>query len=593
MRVEVDIPASLTGIQFAFAGGALTIQCRGFTGDIVLSKTAATAATGAARSRKQHTTTVSNSASKKRPIDLSASDDDDDDDAKRLRPNFLNDAEQTMLLAQLDTSQHSSEQSDQQEQAKAKKAKQKKAKTEKDTKAPEIYVPASATTEDEAEAASVPAKADKKTPAKKSKKKKTSNSSEKDNGDSFFSPASKQSTTRKSTPETHKKRGRTPKTRVEESPAKSTKDLVCGPGNSTQSAVEATGNVPPERWGHTATKISEERVVVYGGADDEERTLGDLHLFDLKTRRWTAPINCDTIPRTWHDTVYLDSKHLLLVFGGERYADDDGKFDILSDIMVLDTECFLWYPPAIRGTAPVARSGHTCTVIGNDVVVFGGSRGRNRQSSLYILDSDEWEWKTVKVEGKPPSARTYHSAVTVGDDRIIYFGGNDSTKSFNSVHVLQKKAGDAGWLWFHPCVVGTPPQARTGHSATLMKDGKVLIFGGWDPQPDDASAPTSVFDDAFLLDITTWEWESVLFPEGAEVEPAQRKRVGHRAVCDADGRVLLFGGQNGGDQRLKGINAISISQQQKQEPPLPEPEREAPSSGTATATVDSLEVESL
>lgn len=38
--MEVDIPTSLAGIQFAFADGSLSIRCSGFSGDIVLSKRA-------------------------------------------------------------------------------------------------------------------------------------------------------------------------------------------------------------------------------------------------------------------------------------------------------------------------------------------------------------------------------------------------------------------------------------------------------------------------------------------------------------------------------------------------------------------------
>lgn len=124
--------------------------------------------------------------------------------------------------------------------------------------------------------------------------------------------------------------------------------------NGKWTTTETTGTTPAERWGHTATAISDDRIVVYGGANDDERTLGDLHVFDLKAHKWTMPINCESIPRMWHDAVYLEAKHLLLVFGGERTLADD-QMDILSDIMVLDTECFLWYPPAIRGTPPTAR----------------------------------------------------------------------------------------------------------------------------------------------------------------------------------------------------------------------------------------------
>jgi hypothetical protein len=159
-------------------------------------------------------------------------------------------------------------------------------------------------------------------------------------------------------------------------------------------AVEVKGTVPAERWGDSVTKISDNRVVVYGGADDDEATLGDLHVYDLKRQEWSRPLNCESIPRAWHDAVFLESKNLLLVFGGERFMGGD-QLDVLSDIMVLDTECFLWYPPAVSGVTPMARSGHTCTVVGNDIVVFGGSRGRNRQSSVHVLDSGMRPWDFV------------------------------------------------------------------------------------------------------------------------------------------------------------------------------------------------------
>ncbi|GMF14207.1 unnamed protein product [Phytophthora lilii] len=439
--------------------------------------------------------------SKKRTIDLSASDDDDDDDSadtKRLRPNFLNEAEQTLLLAQLNSSQSSSSQKT--------KGKGKKAKAGDATAAADTKEELSADSADVSESvATAGGKSGKKTPAKKSSKK---TSSAKEAVTSFFSPDSKQATSRKPTPDSNKKRNRTPKS----SPGKFIKELMSGPPKPKPTGafkcvwemLEALGDAPPERWGHTATKISEERVVVYGGTDDDERTLGDLHVFDIKTHRWTTPLNCETITRTWHDAVYLASKQLVLVFGGERNAAAEGELDILSDIMVLDTECFL-------------------------------------------------------------------CAVAVGDDKIVYFGGNDSSKSFSAVHVLQKvekKSSDDVWTWLHPTVVGEPPQARTGHSATLLSDGKILIFGGWDPQRDDASAPTTVFNDAFLLDTQTWEWQPATYTDEGDAEIVSRGRVGHGAVLDSDGRVHLFGGQNSAEHRLKDICTISISQKQDLDPKL-------------------------
>ncbi|KAE8876588.1 hypothetical protein PF006_g3986 [Phytophthora fragariae] len=584
--VEVDLPTDLAGIHFEFTAGSLTIHCRDFTGDVVLSKPA-----GGASTFKQQQDAAS--PTKKRTIDLSASDDDDEQEeagAKRLRPNFLNEAEQTLLLAQLGGGPQTAQQS---------RGKGKKLKAEREADAAQVNSEQSADSASES-APTAGGKAEKKTPTKKNKKKKGV-PTVKGGVNAFFSPEPKQSTMSKPTPDSNKKRIRTPKSRAEPSVSKSIEELVTAPPKPKSGAVanlemsEALGNIPPERWGHTATKISEERVVVYGGTDDEERTLGDLHVFDMKTHRWTTPLNCETSTRAWHDAVYLASKNLVLVFGGERIAGTEGELDILSDIAVLDTECFLWYPPAARGSPPPARGGHTCTAIGDEVVVFGGSRGRKRQSSVYVLDTDDWNWNLAHVDGKPPSARTYHSAVAVGDDQIVYFGGNDSSKSFNTVHVLkksEKKTGDTAWSWFHPSVGGVPPQARTGHSATLLENGKILIFGGWDPQRDDDNASTTVFDDAFLLDTQTWEWEPLAFAKEGIAAAAYRGRVGHGAVLDSSGRVHLFGGQNSAEQRIKDICTITISQKEEElQPNEPEGE-EVQAASTEAATTSALEANS-
>ena len=132
--------------------------------------------------------------------------------------------------------------------------------------------------------------------------------------------------------------------------------------------------------------------------------------------------------------------------------------------------------------------------------------------------------------------------------------------------MLQRKVEEASsdpvWTWFQPPVVGTPPQERTGHSATLLDDDCIFIFGGWDPQRDDASASTSVFRDSFILDTKLWKWQSgaVCKPDDGHTDALPRGRVGHGAAMHSDGRIYFFGGQDGAERRLKDICRVTMSQ---------------------------------
>jgi hypothetical protein len=324
--------------------------------------------------------------------------------------------------------------------------------------------------------------------------------------------------------------------------------------------IKKDGGAPEARWGHTTTRISNNRLVVYGGQSEEDpksgddRTLGNLFVFDLESGLWDEPVNCESVPRAWHTASYLESKNLLVAFGGERMGDDctahdldgeaTGAHAVLDDIMVLDTEIFLWYPPAVSGRIPEARAGHTACLMGLgsgaagtselvELVIFGGTRGRKWENSVHVLNCDRWEWTRPRVSGRAPTGRSYHSATVVNRGRsMVVFGGNDDKKCFREVHVLSIKplegsaslsassVDGATWEWSHPLVIGDGPAPRTGHAACLLPDGKsILVHGGWDPQ-DDTKDEVTCYRDAFLLDTETWEWRPAAAPNDSAADSA-------------------------------------------------------------------------
>lgn len=48
-----------------------------------------------------------------------------------------------------------------------------------------------------------------------------------------------------------------------------------------------------------------------------------------------------------------------------------------------------WSQPVIKGTPPTPRDSHSCTTVGDNLFVFGGTDGTNPLKDLHILDTCE------------------------------------------------------------------------------------------------------------------------------------------------------------------------------------------------------------
>ena len=294
-------------------------------------------------------------------------------------------------------------------------------------------------------------------------------SSGKKKGKKSSSAQKKKSTPKKSTPKSSKKKTKnvtpvvvsrrrscnsTPRRRV------TTKDdgedeltqlmHSLSPLKSNLCIYSAGGETPVGRWGHTATSLEDsDRIVVYGGDGNEnESTLGDLFVLDLRKeflkyfihlnlifvkiiemKEWVRPMNCSSISRAWHSAVHVPLTKSLIVFGGERSTEKE-DFTKLSDIMVLETDIYLWYPPAVSGNAPCPRSGHSSVLMnGDEVVVFGGNKGRKWYNDIYVLETDTWHWKEIKPIGDGPKERNYHTATVIGDRMVRDVVEEDKSQS--------------------------------------------------------------------------------------------------------------------------------------------------------------------
>ena len=227
--------------------------------------------------------------------------------------------------------------------------------------------------------------------------------------------------------------------------------------------------------------------------------------------------------------------NLLVVFGGT--CSDESGFVYFNDVWVLDTDVspMNWSKPqmAASASAPVGRYSHASCTIGDKLFVYGGrGAGGKVLADLWELDVTHWSWRAVISSTAPPPPRFAHSLTAVGG-QLLVFGGWDGRVANDDVWFFNGKKG----TWSRPKVTGTPPCARAGHSSALdARAGRLLVFGG--ASYDEQRVPTYLRD-TVELDLVAMHWAR---PRVTGDYPAARAGAATATLANV---LVLFGGWAG------------------------------------------------
>ncbi|XP_034216425.1 tip elongation aberrant protein 1-like isoform X3 [Prunus dulcis] len=181
--------------------------------------------------------------------------------------------------------------------------------------------------------------------------------------------------------------------------------------------------------------------------------------------------------RWGHTCNAIKEGRLLYVFGG--YGKDNCQ---TNQVHVFDTATHTWSKPVIKGTPPTPRDSHSCTAVGDNLFVFGGTDGMNPLKDLHILDTSSHTWISPSLRGDGPEAREGHSAALVGK-RLFIFGGcgkssnNSDEVYYNDLYILNTDTG----VWTKVITAGDGPSARfsvAGDCLDPVKGGVLVFIGG-------------------------------------------------------------------------------------------------------------------
>ncbi len=130
--------------------------------------------------------------------------------------------------------------------------------------------------------------------------------------------------------------------------------------------------------------------------------------------------------RGYHTANMVGNK--LIIFGGS----DGGE--CFNDVWVYDVESGMWRNVSMPVT--YRRLSHTATIVGSYLFVIGGHDGNEYSNDVLLLNLVTMTWDKRKVYGRPPSGRGYHGVILY-DSRLLMIGGFDGSEVFEDVWILE------------------------------------------------------------------------------------------------------------------------------------------------------------
>jgi N-acetylneuraminic acid mutarotase len=224
-----------------------------------------------------------------------------------------------------------------------------------------------------------------------------------------------------------------------------------------------TGNLDTARDSHTATLLSNGKILIAGGFLNGGE-LNSAELYDPSTGIWSITGNLST-GREWHTATLLQNSKVLVAGGLGTSAH-------LNSAELYDPATGTW---SNTGNLNTAHELHTATLLPNGKVLVAAGfinfdTGQVTNSSeLYEPSTGTWN-----VTGNLNQGRAYHTATLLSGGKVLVAGGFfvDGLPNITNSAELYDPATET---WSSTASLNT---GRRFHTATLLLNGKVLASGG-------------------------------------------------------------------------------------------------------------------
>lgn len=288
------------------------------------------------------------------------------------------------------------------------------------------------------------------------------------------------------------------------------------------------GSMLQSRVNHSATLLPDGRVLVVGGMDDGFHPLRTVEVFKPETNRWSAASEMREA-RTEHSAALLKDGRVIVTGGMNE------NLELIGTTEIFDPDTGKWTEHASMRTV---RRGHfTLTLNDGRVAVVGGvgqtlgglgilanisAVGALLSTEIYDPQTDTWSRASDMREGHSGGL-----AVLLKDGRVLIAGGYNQAEGLASSEVFDPTIGE----WMQTASMARKTFANT---ATVLPDGTVLFTGGFGM----SRAKGGITPGSEVFDPKTNEWR--------KASDTVHGRMKHTITLLPDGRVFAIGGSTAG-----------------------------------------------
>lgn len=304
--------------------------------------------------------------------------------------------------------------------------------------------------------------------------------------------------------------------------------LLAGGSDGTQSISDCELYDPEEKnWSAAAhmahiraapamALLKDGRVFVTGGAASPDSHAATSEIYNPLKNIWEPAANMHNALSAPGFSLLNDGR--VLIAGGRLYPNA-----LTTAAEIYNPQKDVWTEIEAMKVPHFSMQSILITLNNGKVLAVGGL---TEKCELYDPVTNKWTFT-----GSLASERSEHTVTLLKDGRVLAVGGrqngNDS-QPLSSAEIYDPETGK--WE-----TVSSLSKPRTMHTATLMKDGRVLVSAG----SPGHSRPTFTFGEVYNPDKDSWEITGYM--EG---------RVWHQATLLHDGNVMIMTGTNETRQAL-------------------------------------------